>query len=415
MTKLLSQLLEAKEPQFHQTIQRLEFASGYNRHDIRMCENLIVHTRDKIKTLQLDPDDTTNQELYLALLAKLTADETHLVKRLRTLAASNITAEGNISDGIAYSVENIARGNTSFGLKKSVVKRWLSNNPPKKTMKILGYRSVPSMIKHEPIPLLVAAAIKLEPSSWVKSYLESARKSSARDCEDKMISVYCPNKARWSEFCSEIIDNKRQTVIINKELAAIIVLPLKDNQPPIGLTLATLAIGLNGLNTILSFGSYLKLSQVTSDFGHRLELAIKDDPKLGFSELNTDLSWETIQRFFHHMAGSIEDFLEENINIEEIISWQPIEAMLSKIEPKLDFWHDTAHLARHDGQSSVSFNILDVAMNLCNKRLFNQHLHYHQQRALWQEFILRYIRPELLKEAIDQELQPKLATEFAYS
>jgi hypothetical protein len=412
MTKLLSQLLEAKEPQFHQTIKRLESASGNQCHDIRLSETLIRQTKEKIKELQLDPEDTTNQELYHSLLEKLSSDEALLIKKLRTLASSNISAEGNISDGIVFSIENLAKDYKSFGIRNSVVKSWLIKNPPKKIMKILGYRSVASMLKREPIPLLMSASMKVETASWKKTYLENLRKMKSSDFKDKTISVYSPKNERWKDFCSNMLTGNHQTVLINKELAAIVVLPLADNQPPKGLAIATLAIALNDFNAILSTGSYLRLSQVTSDFGHRLEQSIKNEPKLGFSLLDTSLSWETIQRFFHNMSDTLEGAIEEYMDLGEAKSWQSIESMIGRIEPKLEFWRGSSYLGISDHESNVSLNILDVALSLCNKRTFKQHFYHHQQRALWQEFILRYIQPDLLREAINQELQPKLDVEY---
>jgi len=412
MTKLLSQLLQAQEPNFHQMVQKLESISGYQRQDIRFTEDLIKSTKEKIAKLQLDPEDTTNQELYLALLERLTQDELRLIKNLRRAAAINVSAEGNVDDGMIYYLNKLTSQNKSYGLKNSAVKRWLIINPPKKTMKLLGYRSVASMLKHEPVPLIVIAAIRLENANWVKNYLDSLKAAQSKDCETKEIKIFCPKEDKWNMFCREVLYNNKKTVLINKELSALFILPDNNNYPIKGLTIATLAIALNGLNAILISGSYLKLSQLTSDFGQRLESIVREEPKLDFTLVDSNLRWETIVRFFYLTKNKIENMLEENLGLEEIISWKPVESMISKIEPSMQFWQGTSHLAKHDGHSSVSLNVLDVALNLCNQRSYDQHITHHQQRTLWQEFIIRYIKPELLKQAIDQELQPKLAYEF---
>jgi len=412
MTKLLSQLLEAQEPNFHQMVQKLEAISGYQRHDIRFTEDLIKNTKEKIAKLELDPEDTTNQELYLALLEKLTVDELRLIKNLRRVAAINVSAEGNVDDGMLYYLEQIAAKNTSYGLKNSVVKRWLIANPPRKTMKMLGYRSIASMLKHEPVALLVIVAVRLENAAWVKNYLEHLKSAQSKDCESKLIKIYCPKEDRWQKFCQDIMNNNKKTVLVNKELAAMFIYLDDNNYSVKGLTVATLAIALNGLNAILISGSYLKLSQLRSNFGQRLESIVREEPKLDFSLVDSNLSWETIQRFFYLTKIKIDNIIEENLDLEELTSWRPIELMISKIEPSMHFWQGTSHLAKHDGKDSVSFNILDVALNLCNQREYNKHITHHQQRTLWQEFLVRYIQPELLKQAINQELQPQLAYEF---
>jgi hypothetical protein len=112
------------------------------------------------------------------------------------------------------------------------------------------------------------------------------------------------------------------------------------------------------------------------------------------------------------MSDALEGAIEEYMDLGEAKSWQSIESMIGRIEPKLEFWRGSSYLGISDHESNVSLNILDVALSLCNKRTFKQHFYHHQQRALWQEFILRYIQPDLLREAINQELQPKLDVEY---
>lgn len=412
MTRVLSQLLEAKEPEFRQTVQRLEKSSGNACNDIRLTEALHHLTREKIMALGLDPEDTTGEELYHALQAKLANDDAKLVKRLRTISAQHVSAEGNISDGIAYALTTASTDKHAFGLKNSVLRRFLLDNPPKRTMKIAGYRSIASMLKHEPVTLVVLFALSLEPATWLRSYKQLVRSASSRDCEDRLISVFSPSAERWREACYKLMSGLRQTVVVNKELASIIVFPLPSNDPKAGLTIATLTIGLDGLNSIHTAGSYLRLSQVVPDFGERLVRVSEDEPELGVSILKSPLSWETVQRFMHHMSGMVEQPLDLHVDFEEILGWQPVETMLSKLAPELEFWKGTEHLGRLDGHRPISLNLLDNALCLCNKRLYYDRIYHHLQRSLWQEFVLRYIRPDLLTEAISQELQPKLATEL---
>ena len=128
MTKYLSQLLEAKEPHFRQTVQKLESASGYSCNDIRLSENIVTETRKKIRDLGLDPEDTTGEELYYALQEKLRTDDANLVKRLRQISARNVSAAGELSEGIAFAVSQITEGSKVFVIKASVIKRFLEKN-----------------------------------------------------------------------------------------------------------------------------------------------------------------------------------------------------------------------------------------------------------------------------------------------
>ena len=87
--------------------------------------------------------------------------------------------------------------------------------------------------------------------------------------------------------------------------------------------------------------------------------------------------------------------------------------MLASIDPAFVFWKKTAHLALLDGHQPVSVNLLDNAMNLVHANRYGERICRYAQRSLWQECLLGYIQPDLLLQAINRELQPKLAPELA--
>lgn len=412
MTKQLSQLLEAKEPYFRQTVQRLERASGNECYDIRLSNNLNKSIKEKIQALNLDPDDTADEELYLALQHKLATDDKQLHKKLRYLSAKHISAEANLVNGIVYILEDITKQDKCFGVKNSVIKRLLIKYPPKKTMKLIGYRSINSMLKHEPLSLIVACSLETESSSWIKNYQNSLGSLSSSDCEDKKMTIMAIGNEKW-KIVSELIRSKNNLdILVNKELASIIIMPIENNVPVSGFTTALMTICLNSINEIKSSSSYLKLSQLSGDFGRRLENSVKHEPELGVGILDNPLSWETVQRFLHRISSDTKNNLPVSIDFPDINAWMPVETMIHKIVPEMSFWRDTAHLSRLGKKGIVSFNILDNALNLCNKRQYGSNIKFNAQKSLWQELVLRYIRLDLLEEAIMKELQPKLAAEY---
>ena len=413
MTKLLSDLLEAKEPEFRQTVQRLETASGNANHDIHLSEAIIQLSRVKLKALKLDPDDTTGEELFRALQSKLQQDDAKLVKTLRQISVNKNSAAGNLSQGVAHAVSSLAKDNYGYGVKSIIIKRLMLKSVPKKTMKMLNYRSAASMIKHEPVGLLVIAALKLESNSWISQYRQALSTMTAQECEQRPVTVYCLVSEKWQTFSKLYINQYQQTVAFNKELTSIVIMNLPSIDPTPGLTTATLAIALSSLNAIRSSSSYLQLTQVTRDFGQRLVEVTNTEPKLGVSALESQISWETIQRFFHQLTDKIDHELEAQHELSEIKGWLPIETMMCMIAPELEFWKAAGHLAKHYHPIIISMNILDNALSLCNNRSYTKQYKVHAQRTLWQEFVLRYIKLDLLKAAINLELQPKLAAELA--
>lgn len=69
MSKKLKRLLGNDDPLFHSHIQRLEGASGYNALDVRLLADMTHAAHHVMRTLRLDPADTTGKELYMALNA----------------------------------------------------------------------------------------------------------------------------------------------------------------------------------------------------------------------------------------------------------------------------------------------------------------------------------------------------------
>ncbi len=411
MTKMLAQLLDTQEPQFHQTLSSLEAATGRQGHDIRLSESINQLQRTKLAQLGLDPEDTTGEELFHALQTKLKTDDSLLVKRLRSISAYQVNAAANLSEGIATAISQATKNNLIFVIKASVAKRAIAKFPPKKVMKALNYRSYESLVKHVPLGLMVTAAEELESSAWMQHYSAFLRSLSPRDFEERAVSVYSPHTDKWLVIKSQLLAISKRTVMVNKELGSLVILPL-PNRPVSGLATLTLASAANGLNAIYALSSYLRLSQVAKDFNIRLLSSVSDEPRFEHIDyFSAPLSWETVIRFIHHLQGQLGTALDTRIGSEEMIGWQPVEQLIQMIAPEMEFWRDCGHVGRLDGNSTVSFNVLDNALSLVNRARYPERYSHHVKRALWQELIAKYIRPDLFSEFIGAELVPKLATE----
>ncbi len=417
MTKMLSHLLEAKEPQFRQTISSLESSSGFPCEDIKLSESLRSLCNDKIKELGLDPADTTGEELFHALRERLKNDDALLVKRLRKISAYRVNAAANISEGIAEAIIDVSRGSSLFVLKQTTAKRILSKLPPKKTMKELKYRSVDSLLKHEPVALLIMAAIVIEPSSWQGAYDKALKGLTQRDFEERELVAYAPSSIKWAALGKKLIAEHKQPVLINKEMGCEAILPIPNN-PIAGLATMTLAVAASGLNDIFVSSTYLKVNQVTKDFGKRLVQAATEEPVFSNTKwFNTPLSWESIYRFLHYnsMSKGTGINLDTDSATLALSGWQPVEQLVHRIAPEMEFWSNSGHLSRLDGHRIISFNVLDNALSLLNRKLYGHHYIHHAKHSLTQELIARYIKPSALSEYISQDLSANLQPEMALS
>jgi hypothetical protein len=412
MTRFLSEALEAQEPFFRSGVKRLEAANGHPNADIRFSTEVERATRTKLRELGLDPRDTTPEELYHVLQERIKADDARLTRTLRLRAATHVSADGDIVAGMIHAIQVLPDSKRCFALKTSVLKAMIKRQPPKNAMKRLGYRSLDSFLKHETPVLILAAAWLSEGASWQRRLVDQYKKLRPSDFEDRKIVLLRPVSDRWRRLASETVADKRHNLISFREAGALVFLPLSPDAPA-GTTTASLALALHELNEIRTAGTFLKLAQVRREFGKIVQVIAGDDLQIGSQLLDQPVPWHLIQRYYggltHHER---ETFFEPHLQLEDI-AWHPIEETLAAIEPSFGFWRQSAHLGLAGQQRPVSLNVVDAALNYCNQLPFEQRVAHYFQRSMWQELLLRYLRPEAVEKALLGESQPRFAEELA--
>ncbi len=412
MTKFLSQALQAPEPFFRQALRRLESANGHPSTDIRFSTEIGQAAKNKLRALGLDPEDTTPSELYHVLQARVKADDARLNRRLRTLAATHVSAEADVVAGMIHALKQLPDSKRCFAVKASALKSVLKQVPPKKAMKQLGYRSLESFLKHEtPVSILTAAHLS-EDEHWHKRLLAQYKKLSASDFENRSIQIAEMDAGRWRDLAARTVTEKRHNLVCLKELGALVFLPLPADMPA-GSTVASLSLALHELNEIRAASTFLKLRQVRPDFGSVVQqVADGDEPHLESPLFDQVMPWRLIQHYYARLARRVKDEVAEpHLQLEDI-AWHPVEESLNAIDPNLDFWRHSAHLGVLDSGGPVSMNILDAALCACNRLSFERRLSDYFQRSLGHELMLRYLQPSTVERAITAQVQPELAEEM---
>jgi hypothetical protein len=405
MTRFLSEALSAREPYFRHGLRHLEALNGNPSTDIIFSSEVVNSTRLKFAELGLDPSDTRPEELYHALIVQAEKDDKLLTRNLRTLAATKISAEADPIAGLVEALKGLNDSKRCFAIKQSRIKAILKLNPPKRTMKHLGYRSLDSLIKTENPALIIAAAWIAESPAWRKRLLEQYKKLTSPDFEDRQITIIYPNSKRWQEFSSNVVMENKYNVMSIKELGAVVMFSLPEDAPSGSLT-TSLCLALHELNEIRACSTFLKLSQVKSDYGELVAKIALAEPELTSKLLDQPVPWNLVQRYYAKLSDNFrKEVFEPYVRLEDMV-WQPIEQTIIQIEPRLKFWTDTACLGIVDEAKAVSINLLDNALNLCNKRNFEDRLNSYFQRSLLHELLIRYLRHEPVEQTILSELQP---------
>lgn len=407
MSRVLSALLGANEPAFRLQIQRLEKAAGSPSADIRLAVNITQATKEKIRELGLDPEDTTGPELYATLQTKLQKDEV----RVRSVLDVKADVQPmDILQSVGKRLSKLDQHSDLFVIKQVVIKQILRKLKPKATMKRLGYRSMDSMLKHEPIGQLLAACQITESSEWQTARLNAYKKLQPKDFESKRPVFVVPTTKQWPKLADAHAESHKHHIIAVPELGTIVILPMSRDLP--GLAITTFVLALHELNDMRALSAYLKLQQVRPDFGAVVRDAIEHEPLTEVELGGNKLSWRAVHWFYGHgHAAYHPDVFEPHVQPEDL-AWHSVETSVAQLHPVLAFWEETELLGLLDGDNAVSLNILDVALGLCNGLAYTERALHHMREALGRELFARYLHQDnlqtMLAGSLDRQLAPAL-------
>lgn len=412
MTRFLSESLQAPEPFFRLGLKHLEAVNGNPCSDIRLSTAVLQQSQDKLRQLGLDPRNTTAEELYHVLNERMKADDIRLTRSLRTRAACRVSANADVIDGMIDALREETKSKHCFALKPSKLKTLIKKVPPKKALKQLGYRSVDSFLKHESVVSIMAAAWLTENHAWQNQFVDQYKKLQASDFEMRAVTIFKPETRRWRVLSDQVVQESKHNLLCFKELGAMILLPLPDTIPA-GTVTVSLSLAVHEINEIYTSSTYLKLCQVRPDFGNLVKSVVNSEPRLSSKLLDQPVPWHLIQRYYSRLSEDLRmELFEPHIHPEDM-SWQPVESILSHIEPSLSFWHDSAHLGLLQNHQPVSLNIVDAALNLCNHIPFESRIIQAFQHSLWHELLLKYLNHDTVEQTVLTQLQPQLAAETA--
>lgn len=408
MTRFLSESLEAPEPYFRSSLKNLETMNGHPSNDIKLTVSILHQTQAKLKELGLDPLNTTSEELYHTLNQKIRDDDAKLIETLRSLAAGS---DGDLVSGMVAALKTDAGKRPCFAMKSSRFKSLIRKTPPKKAMKQLGYRSLDSFLKHESVVAVLAAAWLVESPVWRKSLLDSYKKASSSDFETKPVSFFMPATKKWKILAQKAVAQNRHNLLSFKELGALVLLPLPEENIPAGLVTVSLSLAIYELNELFTNSTYLKLNQVRPDFGEIVKSIVQTEANLNSRLLDKPVPWRLIQRYYSRLDADIRnEIFAPHIHADDM-AWRTVEETLKSIEPRLAFWHGTAHLGHVSNHQVVSLNVIDSALNVCNKIPFEKRITQAFQRSLWHELLLQYLNHDTVEQTMLAQLQPEFAVE----
>ncbi len=398
MCRMLSELLGASEPVFSVALRHLEQQTGRHAVDIRLSSD--INSRVRLKVGQLLPYNTnpTPLEVYAALLHKVGEHDKTLV---RALGGADPLDADDVLRRVVKAAQSAGIKKECWALKTNAAKQLLRKQPPKRTMKLLGYKSLDSMLKREQLSRLFAAVRLAESPKWLATFEGQYEALQPSDFETREIEIVAANDKKWQRIGELFVAMNRHSLIVVKELGTIVVLPLPVKRMQ-GVAITLLPQIIHHIDELRTYATYLKLRQTRPDFGRSLGRALFQRELPGAHIADHDIEWPVLHRYFA-ANGRCPGVLEPHIQPEDL-SWRHAGRVLADWVPDCMFWHDLDYVGMADGRGGViSFNLADAAINYCNKLPMNRQANYHMRDALWNEILTRYVGLEYVeRQVLDQ-------------
>lgn len=411
MSRILSELLEAKEPFFSQSVRELEATGGHPNLDIRFATEIELRAGQKMRELGLDPLNTNGWELYQALQDLTGLHDTFLARKLGVADPMDVNA---LLPKLVQIIKTLPISRSAWALKHTTLRRLLKTYEPKKTMKELGYRSIDSMLKREHPSHILAAARIIESSGWQKRFTKTYIDLQPTDFEIRSVEIALPSGKHWQQIGERYARVSHHNIVQLRELGALVVLPL-PNVRLRGAAITLLSILLHHLNEIRLYSTFFKMQQVKPHFGSIIaDVLLHDTPN--YAELaGQQLHWRVMHRYLGRSTGqSLASIFEPHVQLEDL-EWRQAEHVLYRIEPALKFWEgmDCVGVTR-DGKP-ISFNLLDNALNYCNGLDYGLGRAKHMQTNLWDELYIRYLEQETVGQQLTEHFEDSTNQGFVMS
>ena len=402
MSRLLSELLAAEEPLFSMAIKQLEHASGNASVDVRLTAEIVGKVHIKMRSLGLDPRDTTGAELYRALYNLIKQHDHFLAKRIGGEDPEDVQ---KMLFRIRETVEALDVPKKAWLLKHSVAKRLIKATPPKKVMKQLGYRSIDSMIKREPMGEIYGAMRFVESQEWLDKFVAKYKVLKPTDFETRDIEIITFTSEKWGNTAAEFVRAKKHNITHLKELGVIMMLPM-PLQRMSGITITALPLLLHYINEIRLYSSFFKSQQVRSNFSQILVDTLVADPGKHAAVAGQHIHWRVIHRHFGSSERDHPDIFEPHVEPEDLL-WRKTEETLYRLEPALHFWYDIEYVGVVFDGRPISFNLMDMAVSYVNDLAYGSQSVHHLRDSIWNEIYLRYVG----EKAIENQVLKQLNTE----
>jgi hypothetical protein len=397
LSRIISEILLAPEPQFSHTLKDWERICGYPSHDIRILNEAKQSIRSVLAELALDEEDTLPEELYYALQQKALKNS---IKLGKILSISVDAAPDKVVESVSAFVDSSKINREIWTIKPSVLKQWLKKQPPKKLLKALKLKSIDSVLKRSKPAEILGLAYMVETPEWCAKMQACYKNLKATDFQDSKSTIIIVSKEYIEKLQKAGYDFSYHPVKPLYEAGVTLVFTPKQRFE--GDVLA-IAIGLlQSLINIKIYSAYFRFISVKNKFGSLLFDAVRQGFKHPSLKLGS-IEWPIFQKHLVRSPQVFTAYEQPHFHLEAAAVPEVVD-ILVQVSPDFKFWQNTNAAVMEGKGNHVSCNLIDVVTNTVNRRKYHEGELGYMRARLWEELCLRYLEHEELEKHVFSEL-----------
>lgn len=397
MSHNLSKLVNESQQKVALIIDKFEALSGYPGEDNRLLSDVRASLRLKISDLGLDPDDTTPKELYHALLSRLEHDGRVFSSLFGHPTLSN---PDKFNARLINLIELVDLPGETWALKIKVARDLLRQDPPKKLMKHLKYRSIDSMLKRENIGELYSGVSAVESSRWLNNFYHRHCSLTASDFEIRPIDLLTMPAKRWASKAGPYVSRSTQVGVVAVWPSG------SDHQEH---KLGSLLNVLSSLDTLKLEGLDLMIQQLKPEYGKLVYKRLLQPPTAEINMQNIAIPLNALRHHYKSTPQTENPLLQEPHMFGIDLKHSTPSNTLALLHPVFGWWKNNDTLGAVTNKSPVSLNINDVSKNF-KLGQYKSMQSSNLSQALWEEVIARYLKHEAVEAKIIKSLDKHLRT-----
>lgn len=356
------------------------------------------------------PEDVTADEIYAALIGKLTHVDKHLFELLGKPDLSNMSKTCGKMCEVAFQTFTPPKG---LFMKKEKAIELLDKYKPDTLLSHFKCYSAAELIKKEGFASVVSALRFTQSNEWMHKFFDEAYNNlKPSDFEERDVELIVLDH-KWLEVAEKFLEKKYHNVSHLKEFGVIFVTPIVIDSP--GETSRMFTLILHYLHEVPFYAGLFRRFMGDPDFNVKFRSLLRGDVPSGAIMDGGNVVWRIVQRYLAKDNESDPRLFEQHVN-PEAEHWFRAEGDFSRLgrmmkkddgELSLNCWTGLDFVGgefkdRNGIDHVVSFNFIDLAMSLVKKG----HIKYlyHHQEALWNKIFSEYMGRETMNRMIEENI-----------